>query len=873
MKNLYTIFSYFTLPMIFLKRSFIVALCGLALIYLPSNLEAFDYSTTGSKINILTNGTAETGKTPWAHIQRKVYERSYKCDILGNECSKWYCRFNCTNVNINNFTGSGQWFFHTNKNDAYQEIDINDSTKTADIDSHFVKYVLRGKRGRETQLLSSAEVEVKLIFLDENHRTLYTKSTGSIDRHDGLDNHMNNFELSGKLPPQTRFIRPIINTTSDAAVDNLELNFYYDPVSCTNEKDIYNTITHIPYNILNSAIYVPLKDFSIDPVTGDPVTGNIDQAGDSVQTCILGESMPGKFFTPFPPFFPLPADRDKYMFQVKTTGFLTIKAGLPIGTSATNHTKYDFEVKIKHAGHDGLPPDLFAKRYYPNRWERAKSEHILTNIMLRKDDKVFVKIKGDSYFFRRRLDEYRVIFDFNAVPIAGADDICYEDTIFRGICSPFINLFCTKITPIKRNPQTSKALNPLLTNVNVAKLTRSFMRFVSTCGIKDKNNHTISYSCTDSSRFRFFFSSVFSSGYKFDLPDYDEVEEEYRPYTFNLFSLFNFRHKWFGTYFKKEVFHIGALPRCVPLVGGSSPVGPFDVWDTFRNINDRNISTKIVKKDFNLTIAHLDTAGTGLDTRPIPTGSMTYMLVNAEDGKVVPTTERAFTDAANYTINKAYREVFVGLKICTDYNGSSGEYRLSEGTVCDNNKVDNNVSYSSCFATTESATWHMCTGSDNFSIRPKQFDVIGLTHKGTATDPFLLHSGRQYEFQIRASNQLDAQSLDYNQTGDLVDFNKTILLPNDTPDTGDTLNGDLYASNDVMTFANGLTSDANLTFTDVAKVDINITDREWASVDADDTPQSCSGGVVNGFNISDGYFHLWRKNSSVYTRSLCTNKC
>lgn len=43
-----------------------------------------------------------------------------------------------------------------------------------------------------------------------------------------------------------------------------------------------------------------------------------------------------------------------------------------------------------------------------------------------------------------------------------------------------------------------------------------------------------------------------------------------------------------------------------------NPIFTFDAWDSFRSISDRNISTKIVGKDFTLTVASLNEANTAL---------------------------------------------------------------------------------------------------------------------------------------------------------------------------------------------------------------------------------------------------------------------
>ena len=847
MGNLYTICRYLGFSLAFFRKTAFLAVFTFLAVTAPSNLKA-EFSDTG---NLITHGTAEnstdiddsnpTALQPSANVERKEY-----C-VPVYFGWPWEIDHCLDNEEVKSPSGGGSWLFDGRYSEEEAHIDINLSNVAPqtleDMDQRFVTYKVESYVGGRDH--DWDPIEIKVVFFDENYRTLGSVSSGA---HNYGDHDMETLDpMQGKAPIGTRIIRMIMRGKGYA--DNLSVKLFYDPVQCTN---YYDRTDHpfISYNVQNSLVSLPLNDFP--EVDGEPLTGNIHGTTEDVQTCILGESMPLRMWFPWRWWQPpLPADYDKYKFEVATDGILNITAGLPVGVSPDRHTKYKIKVKIKRAGH------ILRKTYYGHIWDRAKNEVVLSDIMLQSGDTVYLTAHGRSSRLQRRLDRYRVIFDFQAIETDDADDLCYDNTIYRGICNPFFNFLCTKITPIRRNQQT-KEDNPLLTDVSVFKLTRSFMSFANTCGVKDKDNKTISYSCTKDRRFRFFFSTIFNKGYKFDLPDYNDVEEEYRPFTFQAFSFFNFGHRWYGSYKHEEVYHSGRLSRCIPLEGGGAiQRGPFDAWDTFRNISDRNISTKIAAKDFDLTIAQLSTAGDALDPNPIPANSVNYMLVNAESGQAIADTGRVYTGAAmeSYNITKAYREVFVGFTICTDYNATSGGYTLSEGNVCNTNKIDDNIVYTDCFADTAgSPAWHVCTSTDSFSIRPKEFALGDISNAGTLTNPELLHSAQPYNFQIQANTDDDVPAFDYNQTGDLIDFNKSILLKDGTPDSANTLHGELYVSAEVLTFSDGVAQDSNITFSDIAKVDINITDRDWAIIDADDTPQSCEGGTINGHIIPDGTF-------------------
>jgi len=254
---------------------------------------------------------------------------------------------------------------------------------------------------------------------------------------------------------------------------------------------------------------------------------------------------------------------------------------------------------------------------------------------------------------------------------------------------------------------------------------------------------------------------------------------------------------------------VGDLFNCSATSPSEEEVlGFFDAWDVGRNINDRNISTKIVGKEFNLTIASINKDNnatekkTGIDVK--------YALVSNEgnlSGWRDFNATNNETITTSYTINKADKNVSVMFKVCADYNGSA--YKLKPYNNCHNECNPNNKVNEVC--------WRKFKSSDEFAIRPKCY------HININTSP--LYAGRAFDINVSTSSNNE-----YNGTASIE--------ANITDTTKTCVNQDAEFNLSSIAFNNG-ESNNSAKFDDVGIVDINITDTNWAAVDNDDTPQQC----------------------------------
>ena len=213
----------------------------------------------------------------------------------------------------------------------------------------------------------------------------------------------------------------------------------------------------------------------------------------------------------------------------------------------------------------------------------------------------------------------------------------------------------------------------------------------------------------------------------------------------------------------------------------------FDAWDTWRSIDDRNISTKIVSDTFDLTIASLNEDGTD------------YQEFN---GTVCATadnnTSKAFFDEQNTTtlsflVSKAKKDIKLVLSWKKDVNDD-----------CPLTDEDNSTS-----------------STDNFAVRPEYYMID--------TNTTQLYAGEDFTIYYKALDSNDENSSDYNSSsGFILDANKTL------EGCGD------------VTFATPTFSDGGNTtienFDTIGDINLTIKDsndsNSWAAVDMDDTNDS-----------------------------------
>lgn len=234
--------------------------------------------------------------------------------------------------------------------------------------------------------------------------------------------------------------------------------------------------------------------------------------------------------------------------------------------------------------------------------------------------------------------------------------------------------------------------------------------------------------------------------------------------------------------------------------------GQFDAWDTFRSISDRNISTKIVAKAFDLNISSLNASRDALQDY---NGTVCVRLTNSADQNITGWNKLLFSNVKNmpttFTLNRAI--------------GGS-----------DSASVDihwKNNTNTACPLALETDTAH---SSDRFSVRPASFALSAPNAV----------AGSDFNITFTAPNFSTTASTEYNETvGNSFDVaytehNASCRLPT-AQFTPDLSSG--------WSFING-TKAVTTRYNEVGVVDINISDTSkacnsrYAKIDCDDADVS-----------------------------------
>lgn len=238
----------------------------------------------------------------------------------------------------------------------------------------------------------------------------------------------------------------------------------------------------------------------------------------------------------------------------------------------------------------------------------------------------------------------------------------------------------------------------------------------------------------------------------------------------------------------------------------TAPTYRFDAWDTFRSINDRNISTKIVGKDFNLTIGSLNDSNNG--TKDF-NGTVCAQIVNSAGNPISGWSAPAlFNNEQTKTLTFNLNRAIGG----SDSAGIKLYWKKNVSSACPISTEDNST-----------------IATDRFAVRPASFDLSA---------PNAI-AGADFNVTFRALNQIGTASSDYNETSSGT-FDVQIAERNPVCPLG-TFTAPLTP----LTFQNG-SKTLTTRYSDVGLIDINITDMDkpcisrYAAIDCDD------------LNVSDG---------------------
>ena len=330
------------------------------------------------------------------------------------------------------------------------------------------------------------------------------------------------------------------------------------------------------------------------------------------------------------------------------------------------------------------------------------------------------------------------------------------------------------------------------------------------------------------------------SGYQVIIPQFDGKDPQYNQGTTPDEVRYAITGGTGGGCNNHEISWIRVKGNCA-VYGALPSTGPFDGWDTARDNNsrvpdDRNISTKLVAEPFDLSIASLNADQTLYETKPVSANGNNVEVAIYEKNGLIPISENieefdagetAHIHEASFTVNKAYKDAVLGFKICAtnEHNATTNEdsFTLWPTANCDNNAQillcnENNP---------DTPQWHICYSSDNFAIRPKNFEI-------STPDLDAYKAGNGYQFTYYAKDVNNAPAGNYNESED-GSF-EVVTAIKDESKTGCINNS--IERNVSINFHDGI--DTNVTYMNTVG-DFNMTIQEingseFALVDEDDTP-------------------------------------
>jgi len=225
----------------------------------------------------------------------------------------------------------------------------------------------------------------------------------------------------------------------------------------------------------------------------------------------------------------------------------------------------------------------------------------------------------------------------------------------------------------------------------------------------------------------------------------------------------------------------------------------FDAWNDDHNISDRNITTKISSKEFNITIASLTEDGS--DFQEFNGTVCTRVVSDGYEGEWNKTYWENETEKnVTFNVNRALKEAYVYIQWISD-----------ENTDCPVNDKDGETN-----------------STDNFAIRPQRFDISKVSG--------VLKAGNEFNLTIEALDASGADTKDYNESVHIrgssadLEYNET-KSGCKTGTLSKTGGGD---------FSDGKT-DISLKYDEVGEIEFTVKEvsgSEFASVDSDDTPES-----------------------------------
>lgn len=261
----------------------------------------------------------------------------------------------------------------------------------------------------------------------------------------------------------------------------------------------------------------------------------------------------------------------------------------------------------------------------------------------------------------------------------------------------------------------------------------------------------------------------------------------------------------------------GSLRVCYNCTLPATPANTFDAWDSFRSIADRKISTKIVSKPFDLTVASLNSAKTAYQDF---NGTACAQIVDGAGTALSPWSKFLFSSSHSATGTFSLARAIGG-------NDSAGILLMW--------KKDASI-LTSCDALTDTNT---SLATDRFAVRPASFAVsspsavAGTNFNITFTAPVYGSATGSANYNETAGSTFSVTFAEHNTNCPMGTFTP---LPSS------------------FTYVNG-SNTLTTRYSEVGLIDLNITDTtlpcasRYAKVDCDDTDVSGFYSALNDLPI------------------------
>jgi len=465
----------------------------------------------------------------------------------------------------------------------------------------------------------------------------------------------------------------------------------------------------------------------------------------------------------------------------------------------------------------------------------------------------------------------------------GKCSMCYnENYIKQAGFSIFRSNMCTPVTPCEFDMPIKNTSNTPLDDVKIIETYKStssidISSFSNEDTIDQDGNHVgngaSKDSSTDYSLFNIVDLDLDNSAIIYDFgdnyPTYEPNKTYYRAYKKSIASIsVSIPGSWEDLFkeWKNNVVYLAQytengrtyavnIEACPITHNTTNIIGFLDAWDDYnsaRGINDRNISTKIVNKNFNLNISYIP----GINKATTSKANVKYYLIDVNNQNNIISAENFIninsntftTKKQSYTIDKAYQNVKVEFKACAYYKPASGYTLYPYGNCsddCSSSTEENNI----CFRYFQS--------TDAFAIRPNNFSIA---------IPNVSRADNNITASIKALDYTNNPTQKYNMSSDVIDIEANEMNPI----------CNIENLNYRFNFENGIANIEYLKYPEVGDINLTISEKngyEFAKIDEDDTKDEdrlIKSDSTNYFRVLPDHFTISSINVNNFNNSSFT---